>query len=60
MPGVDLNYFMRQASKLTEKLEQRPRGVVPSPGRPRSRLRQAFPGGTSAGARVHGQRLRAG
>ncbi len=23
MPGVDLNYFMRQASKLTEKLEQR-------------------------------------
>jgi DNA-binding YbaB/EbfC family protein len=23
MPGVDLNYFMRQASKLTEKLEQK-------------------------------------
>ena len=23
MPGVDLNYFMRQANKLTEKLEQR-------------------------------------
>jgi nucleoid-associated protein EbfC len=23
MPGVDLNYFMRQASKLTEKIEQR-------------------------------------
>ena len=23
MPGVDLNYFMRQASKLTEKMEQR-------------------------------------
>lgn len=23
MPGVDLNYFIRQASKLTEKLEQR-------------------------------------
>ena len=23
MPGVDLNYFMRQASKLSEKLEQR-------------------------------------
>ena len=23
MPGVDLNYFMRQASKLTEKREQR-------------------------------------
>jgi nucleoid-associated protein EbfC len=23
MPGVDLNYFMRQANKLTEKIEQR-------------------------------------
>jgi nucleoid-associated protein EbfC len=23
MPGVDLNYFIRQASKLSEKLEQR-------------------------------------
>jgi DNA-binding YbaB/EbfC family protein len=23
MPGVDLNYFMRQATKLTEKVEQR-------------------------------------
>jgi nucleoid-associated protein EbfC len=23
MPGVDLNYFMRQATKLTEKLEQK-------------------------------------
>jgi hypothetical protein len=23
MPGVDLNYFMRQANKLTEKMEQR-------------------------------------
>ena len=23
MPGVDLNFFMRQASKLTEKIEQR-------------------------------------
>jgi DNA-binding YbaB/EbfC family protein len=23
MPGVDLNYFMRQATKLTEKIEQR-------------------------------------
>lgn len=23
MPGVDLNYFIRQANKLTEKIEQR-------------------------------------
>ena len=23
MPGVDLNYFLRQANKLTEKIEQR-------------------------------------
>jgi hypothetical protein len=23
MPGVDLNYFIRQANKLTQKLEQR-------------------------------------
>ena len=23
MPGVDLNYFMRQANKLTEKIEKR-------------------------------------
>lgn len=23
MPGIDLNYFMRQANKLTEKIEQR-------------------------------------
>lgn len=23
MPGIDLNYFIRQANKLTEKLEQR-------------------------------------
>ena len=23
MPGVDLNYFIRQASKLTEKIEER-------------------------------------
>ena len=23
MPGVDLNYFMRQAKQLTEKIEQR-------------------------------------
>lgn len=23
MPGIDLNYFIRQANKLTEKIEQR-------------------------------------
>ena len=23
MPGVDLNYFIRQANKLTEKIEKR-------------------------------------
>ena len=23
MPGIDINYFIRQANKLTEKLEQR-------------------------------------
>jgi DNA-binding YbaB/EbfC family protein len=23
MPGLDLNYFMRQANKMTEKIEQR-------------------------------------
>jgi nucleoid-associated protein EbfC len=28
MPGVDLNYFMRQANKLTEKIEQRKKALA--------------------------------
>lgn len=28
MPGVDLNYFMRQANKLTEKIEQRKKSLA--------------------------------
>ena len=27
MPGVDLNYFIRQANKLTEKIEEKKRGI---------------------------------
>ncbi|MFZ5470784.1 MAG: YbaB/EbfC family nucleoid-associated protein [Myxococcota bacterium] len=28
MPGIDLNYFIRQANKLTEKIEQRKRELA--------------------------------
>src|SRR4051812_28206085 len=28
MPGVDLNYFIRQANKLTEKIEERKKQLV--------------------------------
>jgi len=28
MPGVDLNYFIRQANKLTEKIEQRKQALA--------------------------------
>ena len=28
MPGVDLNYFIRQANKLTEKIEQRKKSLA--------------------------------
>jgi DNA-binding YbaB/EbfC family protein len=28
MPGIDLNYFMRQASKLTEKIEERKKALA--------------------------------
>ena len=28
MPGIDLNYFIRQANKLTEKIEQRKQELV--------------------------------
>ena len=28
MPGIDLNYFIRQANKLTEKIEQRKKELV--------------------------------
>jgi DNA-binding YbaB/EbfC family protein len=28
MPGVDLNYFMRQANKLTEKIELRKKSLA--------------------------------
>jgi hypothetical protein len=28
MPGVDLNYFIRQANKLTEKIEERKKGLA--------------------------------
>ncbi len=28
MPGIDLNYFIRQANKLSEKIEQRKKGLA--------------------------------
>jgi DNA-binding YbaB/EbfC family protein len=28
MPGVDINYFIRQANKLTEKIEQRKKALA--------------------------------
>lgn len=28
MPGVDLNYFIRQANKLTEKIEERKKALA--------------------------------
>ena len=28
MPGIDLNYFIRQANKLTEKIEERKKGLA--------------------------------
>jgi len=28
MPGIDINYFIRQANKLTEKIEERKKGLA--------------------------------
>ncbi|MBI5548515.1 MAG: YbaB/EbfC family nucleoid-associated protein [Deltaproteobacteria bacterium] len=28
MPGIDINYFIRQANKLTEKIEQRKKALA--------------------------------
>ena len=50
MPGVDLNYFIRQANKLTEKIEERKKELADETveGKagdgPRRRDRQRRPG----------------
>ena len=31
MPGIDLNYFIRQANKLTEKIEERKKSLADEP-----------------------------